>query len=370
MFLVWWILGGLAALYLIQTMYLATVLKWEEEQTVGLGYYGKPAAEREKFKRVLVRHAKFLTPVLWFNGLLAKMEFRKASIHYKGIAAPGGSTAPETFAKAEAYRVKPGDVFVVTQMKCGTTWMQHVVYEVLNRGDGNLVETGTALYAVSPWIEGRRSVSLEKAPKIGSEKPSRILKTHLPARLCPFSKDARYIYVARHPVSCYASCVDFVRTNVGGMAPSPAAFEEWFTSTELMWWGTWPDHVRGWYERSKRETNVLFLYFEDMKDNLPAVVKRVAEFLGMKPLSEPELARVVAKCGFDYMQTHQANFEMQPPHILQTNAALFVRGSRDRHKDVAPDVKRRILAWAAKGLEGSDFPVASKYPDVRSGPGA
>jgi hypothetical protein len=159
--------------------------------------------------------------------------------------------------------------------------------------------------------------------------------------------------------------VDFVKTNVGRMAPAPAVFEEWYCSAELMWWGTWPEHVRGWWERSKRDQNVLFLTFEQMKADLPAVVKQVTAFLGQPPLTANELKRVVDKCGFDYMQKHKDNFEMQPPHILQTNAELFVRGTANRHVDVKPAVRTRIQVWAARGLEGSDFPVAREYPDVR-----
>jgi hypothetical protein len=364
MHLLWWILGTFVLLYLVQSIYLGVVLKWEDERTAGLGYYGRPPAEREGFKRRLRLHAVLLAPILWLNGRLVKMDFRRASMSYKGVPGPAGSCTPETFARAEQYQACPEDVFVVTQMKCGTTWMQHVVYEVLNRGNGNLVASGTEIYSVSPWIEGRRSVPIDQAPLIGAERPSRIIKTHLPAQLCPASSQARYIYVARHPVSCYASCVDFVATNVGRMAPSSAAFEEWYCSPELMWWGTWPDHVRGWWDRSQKDGNVLFLYFEDLKRDLPGIVRQVAVFLGVKPLTDQELQQVVEKCGFAYMQEHKNNFEMQPPHVMQTNADLFVRGTADRHEDVAPEVRKRLGAWAAQQLDGSAFPLRKAYPDV------
>jgi hypothetical protein len=371
MSLLWWILGAVGAavvLYVGFTVYLALVLAWEDRQTVGLGYYGRPPVERERFKRRLRLHARLLAPLLWLNGRLAKVDFRRSSVRHQGVAGPAGTTSVETFARAEAYRPRPEDVFVVTQMKCGTTWMQHVVYEVLHRGAGTIVETGVEMYALAPWLEGRKSVPIEEAPLLGRERPSRIIKTHLPASLCPWSPEARYVYVARHPVSCFASCIDFVATNVGAMAPALPAYEEWFRSGELMWWGTWTDHVKGWWERA-RSPNVLFVFFEDMKRDLPAVVRRVAEFLGVRPLSESELARVVEKCGFAYMQEHQDNFEMHPPHILQTNAELFVRGSADRHKDVPADARRRIRAWVAAELRGSGFPLTEKYPDVAAAAG-
>jgi hypothetical protein len=364
--IVWWILIVLGALILglvLQGIYLAVVLKWEDEHSVGLAYYGLAAAERDRFKRTLRLHALLLAPILRVNASLAKLDFRKVAFSHKGVAGPHGSCSPETFTRAENYRPRPEDVFVVTQMKCGTTWMQHVVYEVLLRGHGDLVASGRELYAVCPWLEGRKSVALEQAPLIGTERPSRIIKTHLPASLCPFAPEARYIYVARHPVSCFASCIDFVLTNVGAMAPPAAAFEQWYTSPELMWWGTWPDHVKGWWERAKSK-NVLFVHFEDMKRDLPAVARRVAEFLGMSSLTEAELARVVEKCGFAYMQEHQGNFEMHPPHLLQTNAALFVSGKAERHQDVSPDARARVRAWSVEQMAGSDFPLTTAYPDL------
>jgi hypothetical protein len=356
--------GILIAVVVILSIYLATVLRWEDEQTVGLAYYGRSPAEREQLKRTLRRHAALLSPILWLNARLAKFDFRRVRIQFRGVSAPAGSCSVESFEKAVAYQPRGEDVFVVTQMKCGTTWMQHVVYEVLHRGNGGLVESGSTMYAQSPWIEGRKSVSIEKAPLIGTGRPTRIIKTHLPASLCPFETAARYIYVARHPASCFASCMDFVATNVGGMVPSMEQFEEWYCSPDLMWWGTWTDHVKGWWQRSREADNVLFVLFEDMKRDLPSVVRQVASFLGVPQLSDAEVASVVETCGFAYMQEHQGTFEMMPPHVLQSRAALFVSGRAERHKDVPDEVRGRVMAWAAREMASSDFPLAKAYPDV------
>jgi hypothetical protein len=362
--------AGLGVLFLVvQSVYLGAVLRWEDERTVGLGYYGLPLEARNRFKRTLKLHARLLAPILRLNAQASRFDFRRVSFRYKDITGPHGTCSPESFAAGEAYRPRQDDIFVATQMKCGTTWMQHLVYEVLHRGRGTLVETGTELYAVSPWLEGRKSVPLAESPALGTERPGRIIKTHFPAQLCPDAEAARYIYVARHPVSCFASCMDFVATNVGGLAPGIDAFEEWFCSPELMWWGTWPAHVTGWWERAQRRGNVLFLYFEDMKRDLPATVRQVADFLGLSPLSDAEAGAVAEKCGFAYMQRHQDMFEMHPPHLLQANAELFVRGSTDRHLDVPEEVRDRILAWCRQRLEGHAFPLAGAYPDV-AGAGA
>jgi len=352
------VIAGAALVFVVlQFIHLSFILSWENQQTAGLGYFGRPPRERARFKRKLRLHAVLLAPVLWLSARLSTFTFQRASFRHKGIAGPAGSCTPESFARADSYQAGPEDIFVVTQMKCGTTWMLHVVYETLLRGRGNLVESGTALHAVSPWIEALKAVPVEQAPMVGSERPSRIIKTHLPVELCPWNPAAKYIYVARHPVSCFASCMDFVNTNVGAMAPPLPRYEEWFTAPELMWWGTWTRHVRGWWERSRTESNVLFVHFEDMKKDLPGTIRTVAAFLGLAPLTESEVAAVAEKSGFDYMQRHQEAFEMHPPHLLQTNAELFVRGSADRHLDVPAEVRQRILQWAATGMEGSGFPM-------------
>jgi hypothetical protein len=219
------------------------------------------------------------------------------------------------------------------------------------------------LYAVSPWLEAQRGIPIEQARVVGTERPSRVVKTHLPASHCPFAAEARYVYVARHPVSCYASCVDFVAENVGGMMPGPGPLESWFCSDRDMWWGSWPAHVTGWWTRAQEHQNVMVVRFEDMKADLRTVTRRVTEFLGMLPLTVAEMDRVVEKCSFDYMRQHSGAFEMHPPHILAVNAELLVRGTADRHGDVPADVRARISRWCGERLAAVGGPL-HLYPDV------
>ncbi|NUQ64663.1 MAG: sulfotransferase domain-containing protein [Pirellulales bacterium] len=357
-------LAAVLVFLVVQYLHLYLVVAWGEKRTAGNGYFGRPLAERKRFKRLLRCHRLVLSPILWPLSRLSRFRFSTASFSYRGVPGPRGTCSPESFRLAVEYEPRSDDVFVATQMKCGTTWMQHVVYQVLMRGAGDLAETGTALYAVSPWIESLKSVSVNEAPRVGIQRPSRIIKTHLPVSLCPYRAEAKYIYVCRHPVSCFASCADFIRTNAGAFAAALDEIERWFCSEASMWWGTWPSHVRGWWSWSRGRENVLFVSFEEMKRDLRRVVQRVAEFLAVQPLEAAEIDAIVGKCSFEYMRKHADLFEMNPPHVLQTPSSLLVSGKLDRHKDVPDAFRQRLLTWCRSEMHGSDFPLEVYYPDI------
>ncbi len=355
------------AFLVLQLVYFYAIVAWGDQRTRGLRYYGRRAAERETFKRLLYLHSIALSPIIWLLSRVSRFTFRNGSFSYRGVAGPKGNCSVDSFRRAAQYKPSAGDVFVATQMRCGTTWMQHIVYQVLTRGTGDLSGAGTALYAVSPWLESLKTVATDDAPLVGTQRPSRIIKTHLPTQLCPYNAEAKYIYVTRHPLSCFASCMDFVSTNLGPFVPPPEDFEAWFRSDELMWWGTWPAHVRGWWEWSQRRANVLFVCFEEMRKDLPATVWQVAEFLQIERLGDEELAQIAHKCSFDYMREHADAFEMNPPHLLQSWAAFFVGGKADRHKEVPEALRQRILTFCSSEMVGSSFPLRRFYADVADG---
>lgn len=342
--------------------YLAMVLAWENERTNAGAYFRLPLDQRRAFAKRLRFHARLLVPILRIGSRLNKVDMEQASFQFDGIAGPKGSCTEDSFRTGSAYEPRPNDVFVVTQMKSGTTWMQHLVYQVLNRGHGDLAEKEEALYAISPWLEGVKSIPMAGAEVVGDEHPSRIIKTHFPADVCPFSPDARYVYVVRHPVSCFASCVDFISENLGAFAPDLDAVVEWYCSDRGMWWGDWPRHVEGWWSMARDHGNVFFVRFEDMKQDLSAVALRLSDFLGMAPLNVDELGEITRKCGFAYMRDHATSFEMQPPHLLAIDAELLKKGTADRFRDVPEDVRRRVMEWCAERSAELSLPLTELYP--------
>jgi hypothetical protein len=341
--------------------YLIWYLQWESRQTRGMAYYGRPLAGRRALKRAIRRYSAPAKPFVRVLAALGRARATMPSFMYEGVSGPTRVSSPEVFARARHYTPRPEDVFVATQMRCGTTWMQQVVYEIIMRGRGDLTDAGSGhLYAVSPWIDAIDSVAIEHAPLVG-DPPTRIIKTHLPASLCPYSREAKYIYVARHPVSCFASIVDYTRTMAGPLAPPIDALAEWFCS-DRMYWESWPKHLRGWWDWADARDNVLFVHYEEMKRDFPAVRDRVASFLGCA-LTPEERRRVDERCSFSFMRDNEEWFEMAPPTMFSVVAGRFMAsGKETRHQDVTPEVRDRILEYCRTALADSSYPVSRFYP--------
>jgi hypothetical protein len=334
--------------------------RWWTRETTGTAFFGRTSTERRAFAAEAKQRGRLAASLLV---ALTRVVGRRLpnGVDFNGTTAPPQCNRAD-FVRAVEYRPEAGDVFVVTQMKCGTTWMQQIVYEILMRGHGDLSDRGARhIYAVSPWIESSWAVPLEQAPRLGAQK-MRVIKSHMPAKLLPIGDRARYVYVTRHPAACFASCADFIDMLIGPIAPPRERLVEWFCS-DRMWWGSWPDHVESWWRATQKHPNVLFVHFEEMRADLGTIVDRVAGLLGAS-LTAEERETVIRKCGFDYMKEHEDRFTMAPPGAFTKDDSFLRSGSTERHRDVGAGERERIAAFCRERLRGGTYPVERFYKDL------
>src|SRR5438876_6865653 len=229
-----------------RVIYVALYLRCERDETGNARYFRRSAAERAALKRRIGWYSLPAKPLVYLLALINRKRSTMPAFEYNGVCGPPKVSSAEAFARAVNYAPRHEDVFVATQMRSGTTWMQQLVYQIVTHGEGELDAQGRGhLYAVSPWIDALVSVPIDEAPLVG-EPPVRLIKAHLPTALCPYASHAKYIYVARHPVRCFASIVDFNRALLGPLLPPVATLAEWFCS-DRMYWLPWPRHVEGWW---------------------------------------------------------------------------------------------------------------------------
>ena len=198
--------------------------RWWVQAIEGTKYFGLTSSEKRAFESEMKERTR---SVVTLGTLVAKLKTPRPPIgvEVRGTTAPP-QCRPADFARAMRYDADERDVFVATQMKCGTTWMQQIVYETLLKGQGDLSDAGSRhIYAVSPWIEASWAVPMDEAPRLG-QGGRRLIKTHMPTKLLPISPRARYIYVTRHPAACFASCADFITMLMGPLMGSRAALLE------------------------------------------------------------------------------------------------------------------------------------------------
>ncbi|CAN7938709.1 unnamed protein product [Ixodes hexagonus] len=178
----------------------------------------------------------------------------------------------ECVRSAMGYKPVPGDVFIVSYPKCGTTWMQHIVYNIFKgrAPPSDIMDTFTEM----PFLEMQGAESAEQMPRPGA------IKTHMPFRFQPFSKDAKYIYITRNPYDC---CVSFFY-HTKGMPEyqfTDGTFDEFFEMfiDGKADFGDYFDHLLSWYKH-RNDPSVFFLTYEDLKRDTTSWVLKVADFLG------------------------------------------------------------------------------------------
>ena len=162
-------------------------------------------------------------------------------------------------------------------MRCGTTWMQQVVHQIVTRGRASSLTTDTHLYAISPWIDAVNSVSMESAPLVG-QPPVRIIKTQLAGGLCPYGAGQVHLRRAApgqlfcqhrrlQPVD--ARAVPAAGGDDGGLVLQRSDVLASVATTRRRLVAVGAEH-----------DNVLFVHFEEMTSDFDVVLDQVAAFLG------------------------------------------------------------------------------------------
>lgn len=244
--------------------------------------------------------------------------------YVKGILQP--TPTCEAWDQICNFKAKPDDLLIATYPKAGTTWTEEIVDLIQNKGDAEKSKRAPTHIRI-PFIEliipGMES-GLEQANAMLSP---RTLKTHLPIDLVPPSfleKNCKIIYVARNPKDSMVSYYHFQRMNKG--LPDPGTWEEYFESflAGKVCWGSWYDHVKGWWE-AKDQYRILYLLYEDMKKNPKHEIQKLAEFIGNN-LDDEVLDKIVYHTSFDVMKLNpMANYSSVPTEFMDHSISPFMR---------------------------------------------
>ncbi|XP_068161227.1 sulfotransferase 1C2 [Antennarius striatus] len=226
-----------------------------------------------------------------------------------------------------AFSPDPSDILIATYPKAGTTWTQEIIDLLLHNGDAAACKRAPTPIR-SPFLE------INSPPPIPSGldllknmNPPRLIKTHLPFHLVPpgfLEKNCKIIYVARNAKDNLVSYFYFDNMNL--CQPEPGPWEGYihkFMRGELSW-GSWYDHVKGyWLEKEKR--NILYLFYEDLKENPRHEVERIMRFLDLS-VSDEVIDKIVENTTFKNMKDNpMTNYSCIPPSVFDQSISPFMR---------------------------------------------
>lgn len=209
---------------------------------------------------------------------------------------------------APFYQPLVGDVFLVSYPKCGSMWMQHILYGILSFGSAEVLT----------MEERQRAIpAMEFAIAEGARTWTRplVIKTHLPFHLQPFSPKAKYIVITRNPYDCCVSYYYFAKSRPFGNLQE-ATFDQFvnmFVRGNVPF-GDYFDHLLSWYKHHD-DCNVFFITYESLKRDTSDSVLKIADFLNEKRYGDhfrqnPQaLEAVLSLSSLEKMKSHNAEYK-------------------------------------------------------------
>lgn len=258
----------------------------------------------------------------------------------------------------QRFAPRHGDIYVCTSPKCGTTWMQTIVANLLFP-DGRFPAPVTQM---APWLDARFYPLEETLADLASQPHRRSLKTHTPADGIPWYADAYYIVVGRDGRDAFMSFVNHVASmrqdkameliqsaieegiEAGGIPPSDDIhefFAGWLAD------GAFFHFVRTYWER-RHQPNLLFMHYDDMKADLPGAMRRVAAFCGI-PIDAARFAGQVERCTFEYMKQHGDELGRFDELFVGGAHSFFFKGTNGRWREVLS--ADELAAYARRSAE-------------------
>ncbi|KAF3434253.1 hypothetical protein FNV43_RR25356 [Rhamnella rubrinervis] len=217
------------------------------------------------------------------------------------------------------------DVVLATIPKSGTTWLKALAFAIVNRNrfpinndyknhDLHPLLTSNP-HDLVPFLE-YKLYSKNQLPDLSKLGHPRIFGTHIPFPSLANSvkkSNSKIVYLCRNPFDTFVSSWIYINKIRPTSLPEltlDEAFDRYCKG--IIGFGPFWEHMLGyWKESIEKPNKVLFLKYEDLKDDTCFHLKRLAKFLDSAFSFEEErdgvIEKIVKLCSFENLKELEVN---------------------------------------------------------------
>ncbi|XP_030639949.1 cytosolic sulfotransferase 3 isoform X1 [Chanos chanos] len=231
---------------------------------------------------------------------------RPEMFEFKGVTMINYFT--DNWDNIQNFQARPDDILIATYPKAGTTWVSYILDLLYFGKTCPERQTSLPIYMRVPFLEMTIPV-LPPGKELADKLPTspRLIKTHLPIQFVPKSfweQNSRVIYVARNAKDNAVSYFHFDRMNMAQPEPGDwNSFIKRFMEGKVVF-GSWYDHVCGWWEKKQTYSNLHYMFFEDLVEDTGRELERLCSFLGLSTSVE-EREQIRTGVQFDAMKKNK-----------------------------------------------------------------
>ncbi len=288
-------------------------------------------------------------------------------------------SADEDSGRWQDFSFRAGDIVISTRSKSGTTWMQMICALLVFQTP----DLPGPLSGLSPWLDWLVGPKEDVFAALKAQEHRRFIKTHTPLDGLPLEPRVTYIVVARHPldmaVSLYHQSANLDRERIAELTGKPVSqphpqppVNEWLES----WIESRPDpqeqldslpgvmwHLSDAWAR-RHDGNVILVHFDDLRENLPGQMRRLAAHLQIA-VPDAVWPRLVEAATFEHMKSRADDLVPDPSGVLRSHQAFFRTGaSGSGRSTLTPAGEERYRKRAAQ-LAPADLLAWLHRPDGR-----
>lgn len=269
------------------------------------------------------------------------------------------------------FQAQDSDIILITLPKSGTIWLKALIFAVITRKHFLASQETHPLltnnpHELIPFVDV--SYARETTPDFPLSNGVRVLSTHFPYPFLPESvreKNCKLIYLCRSPKDTIVSYWHFANKMRGEKSENyketkeislEEAVENYCRGVSLG--GPFWDHTLGyWNQSSENPRKVLFVKYEEFKEEPEVHLRRLAAFLGC-PFSEEEekggvVGEILRLCSFDNLSGLEVNRSGKGV-FGNNNSVMFRKGEvGDWRNHLTDEMASRIDQIVEEKFNGS-----------------